>query len=87
MAGRISHAINIRIRQFNDEEEDARKGEEETTFEEEHGRDTEDQHAQPQAVQLPEAHQSRTAESSGQRLIKSNLVPRPCYSQRFYIIA
>ena len=56
MAGGISHAINIRIRQFDDEEKDARKGKEETTPEEEDRRDTEDQHAQPQAVQLPEAH-------------------------------
>ena len=58
MAARISHAIDIRIRQFNDEEEDARKGKEETTSEEEDGRDTKDQHAQPQAVQLPEAYES-----------------------------
>ena len=56
MAGGISHAINIRIRELDDEEEDACKGKKETTPEEEDGGDTEDQHAQPQAVQLPEAH-------------------------------
>ena len=52
----ISHAINIRIRELDDEEKDARKGKKETTPEEEYGGDTEDQHAQPQAVQLPEAY-------------------------------
>jgi hypothetical protein len=56
MAGGISHAINIRICQFNDEEEDARKGKEKASLEKEYGGDTEDQHAQPQAVQLPETY-------------------------------
>ena len=55
----ISHAINIRIRELDDEEEDARKGKEEASSEKEYGGDTEDKHAQPQAVQLPEAHRPR----------------------------
>ena len=52
----ISHAINNRICELDDEEEDACKGKKETISEEEDRRDTEDQHAQPQAVQLPEAY-------------------------------
>ena len=56
MVGGISHAITIRIRELDAEEEDARKGKEETTSEKEDGGDTKDQHAQPQAVQLPEAY-------------------------------
>jgi hypothetical protein len=35
MAGEISHAINIRIRELDDEEEDARKGKEEASSEKE----------------------------------------------------
>ena len=58
MAGGISHAINIRIRELDDEEEDACKGKEEASSEKEDGRDTEDQHAQSQAIQLPEAYES-----------------------------
>ena len=58
MAGEISQAINIRICELDDEEKDARKGKKETTSEEENRRDIEDQHAQPQAVQPPEAHRS-----------------------------
>ena len=50
MAGGISHAINIRIRELDDEEEDALKGKEEASSEKEYGGDTEDKHAQPQAV-------------------------------------
>ena len=56
MAGGISHAINIRIRQFNDEEEDAHKSKEEASLEKEYGGGAENQHAQPQVVQLPEAY-------------------------------
>ena len=56
MSGEISHAINIRIRELDDEEEDARRGKKETTSEKEDGGDTEDQHAQPQAAVLPKAH-------------------------------
>ena len=58
MAGGISHAINIRIRELDDEEEDACKGKEEASSEKEDGRDSEDQHAQSQAIQLPEAYES-----------------------------
>ena len=56
MVDGISHAINIRIRELDDEEEDACKGKEEASSEKEGGRDSEDQHAQSQAIQLPEAH-------------------------------
>ena len=56
MAGGIPYAINIRIRELDDEEEDAGKCKEEASSEKEDGGDTENQHAQPQAVQLPDAH-------------------------------
>ena len=50
MAGEISHAINIRIRELDDEEEDACKGKEEVSSGKEYVGDTEDKHAEPQAV-------------------------------------
>ena len=56
MAGGISNAINILIRELDDEEEDACKGKEEAFSKKEDGGDSEDQHAQSQAIQLPEAH-------------------------------
>ncbi len=59
MAGAVPHAIHIRIREFHDKEEDACKDKEETASEKTDGGDSEDQHAQPETVQLSEAYQSR----------------------------
>ena len=56
MAGAVPHAIHIRIREFHDKEEDACKDKEETASEKTDGGDSEDQHAQPETVQLSEAY-------------------------------
>lgn len=53
MIGGVSHEFNIRIRELNDKEEDASKGKEED------GRDSEDQHAKYEAVQLPETYRPK----------------------------
>ncbi len=59
MTSGISYASNIRICKRDDEEEDARIDKEKTSSKKEDRGDTENQHAQSQAVQLPEAHRPR----------------------------
>ncbi len=79
MAGAVPHAIHIRIREFHDKEEDACKDKEETASEKTDGGDSEDQHAQPETVQLSEAYQSRDDKRLQGTLLKIILSQSPNY--------
>ena len=59
MVRALSYAFHIGMREFHDEEEDARQDKKETTTEKKDRGNTQDKHAQSKAVQLPEAHESR----------------------------
>lgn len=59
MAGALPHEIDIRMRQFDDKEEDANKDKEEIATEKEDRGIPEGKYAQPEAVQLSQAHECR----------------------------
>ena len=46
----VSHAIHIRIRELNDEEEDACKNKEKAASEKDDREESQEQHAQPEAI-------------------------------------
>ena len=78
------NAFHIGMRELHDEEEDARQDKEETISEKKDRGNTQDKHAQSQAVQLPETYESRVHKRL-QGSIKKIILPQSQKNRKNHI--